>query len=164
LDDYQTQARLSRYEQQPHESDQAYVQRMKGIIHRHLPAELPAGEMERVAASWNAAVERVEGGEQSHEELRAHLDGRDQGSGRGIFGAASPAERAAAYRAAPAGNSMSESPLAYNGALASQFGTPGQVAVPRVYASQIRRPNQQSQRVDVSQLRSTGSGFMGVDS
>jgi hypothetical protein len=78
----------------PGESDQAYVNRLKGHV-QHLAETLPAAELEVVAAEYNAAVQRLEGG-QTHTQLREQLDSRTSGTGVGIMGAASLTERAAA--------------------------------------------------------------------
>jgi hypothetical protein len=157
LADYQ-QVKPSRFEQRPDEGDVSYVARVKGLIH-HLAEELDPAEMERVATSWNSAVARIEGGVQTHAQLRERLDAKRDGTGRGLFGAASPTERATAFRAVSPGSSMSESSLQFLGHIQGQFGTPGQAAVRRLYASDIKQPNQQPQRPEIPS-GSSGEGWM----
>jgi HAMP domain-containing protein len=91
LENYSRTPPRSRYEQAPGESDHGYIQRLAPLL-QHLAETLPADELEAVAKSFNAAVQRVEGGT-SHAQLREQLDARKAGGG---VMAATPQERAAA--------------------------------------------------------------------
>jgi hypothetical protein len=60
-----------------------------------LTNSLEASELERVAAQYNAAVQRIEVGEYTHSDLRRDLDQRNSGTNYGLYGASTPQERAA---------------------------------------------------------------------
>ena len=167
LGDYASATVASRYEPKSGESDHGYVARLTPLL-RHLAESLPADELERVAAAYKSAVARLEGGTQTHAELREHLDanGPDQ---RGLFGISSPQERAAALGNRGFGSGRQ---VEANGHLADAgHVTPGQGVPPMsaARAMQIVRQReaevrgQLPQHTDASQLRSTGAGFMGVD-
>jgi hypothetical protein len=86
--------RPSKWDQKLGQSDQDYVSKLKPML-QHLAETLQPDELERVAASYNSAVERLEGGVGTHDQLRAHLTAKADGSGRGIMGSSTPHERAA---------------------------------------------------------------------
>ena len=104
------QEKPSQFEQAPGESDAAYTARLRPFL-QHLTESLPAAELDAVAKSYNEAITRLENGGETHDELRARLAQSYPGSGGlssglgstsvaangiGIFGSASPQERAQA--------------------------------------------------------------------
>jgi hypothetical protein len=75
----------SKFEQKPGESDHGFIARLTPLT-AHLAESLPADGLERVVASYNAAVERINGGVPSHQGLREQLESRHVGTGRGLLG------------------------------------------------------------------------------
>jgi len=142
LSDYASAQQRSPHEQRPNESDPAYVARLQPLL-KHL-----------AAASFNAAVERLEGG-QTYDQLREHLDRRASG----ITG--QPTRTldtiSASYGLV---NTGGEPP--------SAAASPG-VPMSSVEAMAIVRQREQAmrgqepQRVDLSAIRSSGSDFLGID-
>lgn len=151
------QAKPSQFEQKPGESDFSFAKRLEGIGLQHLAETLPAAQLERVAASYNSAVERINGVQATHADLRQQLDQRQSGVNRGVMGSMSPQDRAAVVNASMVRtNSMSETAIAQNGGLETSVGP----APARIFASQLKqRPEHQ----DVSQIRSSGTGWLGAD-
>jgi hypothetical protein len=87
----------SKYGHRVSESDYAYVARLKPLL-QHLTESLPQAELATVAQQYNDAVTRIEqgGGPQTGQQLREQLAARQTGTGRGIYGDATPQQRAQA--------------------------------------------------------------------
>lgn len=154
---------VSKFGQRAGESDQAFVNRLRPLT-AHLAQSLPADELATVVEQFNSAVQRLEGG-QSHQQLRTQLDSRQAGTGRGVFGTATPQARATMVGRFGGRDVRADGHLA-----AKALTTPGQPAI--ASASDINatlaereraRMGQEPQRTDVGQLRSTGTGFVGVN-
>jgi hypothetical protein len=90
LADYASAPRPSKWDQGDL-SDVAYTHKLRPMLH-HLEDQLDAEEFGRVVSQFQAADTRIAGG-QTHADLRSHLDAHS-GVGRGIFGMASPTDRA----------------------------------------------------------------------
>jgi hypothetical protein len=152
LGDYTSNRPQSKYVQKAGESDTGYIRRLQPLLH-HLADNLSEAELGTVAESYNAAVTRLEGGTQTHAELREQLGPRQDvgttilgANGVGVLGSSTPKDRAAQLAGRPrdarAPMSMTEVRAAMN-----------------AREAQLKQPVQS----DVSQLRSTGTGFTGVD-
>ena len=155
LESYVSTAPRSKYDPRPGESDHGYTARLRGIGLQHLAQVLDQATLERVSAAYNSAVQRLEGGT-THEQLRAQLDARADGSGRGVMGSSTPQERATAL-----GSRFGGREIAKNGGLADSIAP----AVPRVdMAAAWQRQNLPAfaQRPEIP-AGSSGSGFLGVD-
>jgi hypothetical protein len=162
LSDYASQPARSQFEQRPGESDDAYANhRLNGLL-QHLAETLPPDELAAVADSFNAAVRRLEGSAQTHADLRKQLDARQSGTGRGII-PGGPADRATDLggrwggRQVEANGHVTVASISDNPTMSSIAAH----AIARQRAAEQR--GQQPQHSDLSGLRSSGSGFIGVD-
>jgi hypothetical protein len=88
LQSYTSNRPPSKYAQRLGESDAGYVRRLQPLLH-HLAQSLGEAELAATAESYNAAVTRLEGGTQTHEQLREQLDARVSGTGVGLLPEAS---------------------------------------------------------------------------
>lgn len=140
--------------QRPGESAEGWRRRVQAVV-RHLP--------EDEAAARLAAIEQA-GQVQTHDQLRTQLGGRQAGNGRGVFGAATPQDRAGIV-----GGRFGGRKIQGQGYLAPMaLATPGQhnpmMTSTAAYAAAREREakarGQQPQHTDVSQLRSSGEGWM----
>lgn len=138
--------------QRPGESAEAWRRRVQSVI-RHLPADEAQARL--------AAIEQASA-VQSHEQLRAQLDGR-QGNGTGIMGNATAQERAVAL-----GSRWGGREIAGQGELAAQaLATPGQAsptysnaeayAIARAREAEMR--GQMPQRTEIP-AGSSGEGWV----
>jgi hypothetical protein len=88
LAEYQSAPRRSKWDQSgttPNESDIAYCQRIRDWLPR-LELSLPADEFQRVVEQYRAALQRIEGGQLTHEQVQAADQARASGSNVGLFG------------------------------------------------------------------------------
>jgi hypothetical protein len=154
LSDYASQGPRSKWEQAPNQSDRDYTAKLKPYL-QHLAETLPPAELERVAASYNAAITRLEGGQYSHTDLRRDLESRTSATGRGIMGTSTPQDRAAALGSRWGGREI-EKPVGIGDSVGP---APQAVDLAAVHNAPVAF----AQHTDVSGLRSTGSGFIGVD-
>jgi hypothetical protein len=89
LDGYASAPRRSPWQQggkNPTETDQAYVNRLTPFL-QNLTDTLDPKTLSVVASEYNSAVERLNDGQQTHEQLRERIENRSTGYGVGIMGA-----------------------------------------------------------------------------
>jgi hypothetical protein len=155
LQDYAGAAR-SKYLPRQGESDRDYAARLQPLL-QHLAEELPEAELAQVAEEYNAAIERLEGGQQTHAALRQQLDSRQSGTGVGIMGA-SPTERAAMVGRHGGREIEGQGHRTVETIAASQPISAAQVN--QILQQREAEPAQQPpQHTDVSSLRSSGEGW-----
>jgi hypothetical protein len=97
------------------------------------PGESAIGHAMRIRPYLQHREDAQADAEQGHAEFRAQQEQRTQGEGYGIAGDLSPVERASALGSAGFGGDQK---LNYTGGTATTA-VPGQVAIQRVWASQI---------------------------
>ena len=165
LDHYSGQAQTSKHLLRPGESAWAFKARTERTGLRHLSENLPAAELEAVAAAYNGAVEHLEGGtvDQQVRETPVGRWGEVRGSlglanvtGRGIMGTSSPQERATAL-----GGRFGGREIERNGGLANSIG-PAPARVDMAAAWERQRLPGYAQRTEIP-AGSSGTGFLGVD-
>jgi hypothetical protein len=160
LADYASAPVRSKFQQEPGESDTNFTKRLERAGLVHLTENLPAAELEVVSAEYNAAFQRLQGG-QTHADLRAHLDSRQSGTGIGLVGASTPLQRAQAL-----GSRFGTRDVQGNGHLGAQvLTTPGQPSLSMLSRLPHKDLPIMPQRTadQVAQLRSSGAGILGVD-
>jgi hypothetical protein len=152
----------SKYAQRQDESDQAFTSRLRGVGLQNLAEKLPEDELATVAGEYNAAVERINGGGPGdHDQLRAQLDTRQSGTGVGLL-SASPTERAAMVGRWGGRQIAADRNHTVEAISANQPASMAQV-------NAIMRQREEAQKsappehTDVPAMRSTGTGFLGVD-
>lgn len=156
LSDYASSAPPSRYAQRAGESDEAFTSRLQGIGLNHLAETLPRPEIVAVAGEYNAAVERLASGALNHDQLRAQLSARAEGTGRGIMGTGTPQDRASVL-----GSRFGGREIAKQGGLADSIG-PAPARVDMAAAWERQRLPVYAQRQEIP-TGSSGTGFLGVD-
>lgn len=143
----------SKHLPRPGESDHAFIARTQATGLEHLADQLPAAEVEAVAAAYNAAVERT--GKLDVTAVR-RLSVQDYGSQR---------EQLGAGRSRGFGSGRA---LDFNGHITADTissSRPASMAEVGVIMRQreAEQRGQQPQHTDVSALHSTGTGFLGVN-
>jgi hypothetical protein len=162
LHDYPRSVPRSKWLPRPNQSDMDYVSRVKGWM-SHLSEQLPAAEFEAVTVAFNAAQQRLVGG-QSHAELRTELDSKDTGVGVGLFGQTPATDRAGrvGHRGFAGQQQLERNGLA--GAATDRIVVQGGGAQQVSLSLFDRMPKQEvpysARRTDTSTLQSSSEGWM----